>query len=270
MRELPVWLRGVLVGGAAVVLFALETRRALRAPRREPRALHTGRNLTIAALAALTMTIVETPLLRRVASYVDVNQWGIAPLLTRGPILRVVVAVLLLDYGLYVWHVLTHRVPFLWRFHLVHHIDLDLDASTAIRFHFGEMLVSVPWRLAQACVAGSSPMAVSVWQILLFMSILFHHSNVRLPLRTERWLRLLIATPRLHGIHHRPEWSCLNSNWTSGLSIWDLLHGTHCWREDPQPATGVPGFLGPQDVTLGRALVLPFQDLANTGGQVTP
>ena len=258
------------MGGTAIMLFALETRQALRAPRRERRALHTGRNLAIAALAALTMTIVETPLLRRVAFHVEANQWGIAPLLTSSPGLRVLIAVLLLDYGLYGWHVLNHRVPFLWRFHLVHHIDLDLDASTAIRFHFGEMLLSVPWRLAQACVAGSGPLAVSVWQTLLFMSILFHHSNVRLPIRTERWVRLLIATPRLHGIHHRPESTCLNSNWTSGLSIWDLLHGSHCWREDLQPATGVPGFLKPPDVTLRRALVLPFEDLPNTGGQVTP
>ena len=270
MTELPVWVRGLLVGGTAVVLFVLETRQALRAPRREPRALHTGRNLAIAALAGAAMIAVETPLLRRVAFYVEANQWGIAPRVTENPIMRVIVAVLLLDYGLYVWHVLTHRVPFLWRFHLVHHIDLDLDASTAVRFHFGEMLLSVPWRLGQACVAGSSPMAVSVWQTLLFMSILFHHSNVRLSLRTERWLRLLIATPRLHGIHHRPESSCLNSNWTSGLSIWDLLHGTHRWREDPQPSTGVPGFLEPQDVTLPRALALPFEQLPTSGAQVTP
>lgn len=262
MTELPVWLRGVLVGGAGLLLFALETRQQLRAPRREKRSVHTSRNLAIAGLAGLAMTIIETPLLRRVAVYVAASNSGLAPLLTRTPALRVVVAVLLLDYGLYVWHVLTHRVPFLWRFHLVHHVDLDLDASTALRFHFGEMLLSVPWRLAQACIAGADLMAVSVWQTLLFMSILFHHSNVRLPLGLERWLRLVIATPRLHGIHHRPEASCLNSNWTSGLSIWDLLHATHCWREDPQLATGVPGYLQPQDVTLERALVLPFEPIS--------
>lgn len=270
MRELPMWFRGVVVGGTALVLVVLETRQTLREPRREPRGLHTSRNLAIAGLAGLAMAVVETPLLRRVASLVEANHWGIAPRLTRNPVLKVVAAVLLMDYGLYVWHVLTHRMPLLWRFHVVHHIDLDLDASTAIRFHFGEMLLSVPWRLGQACVAGANPMAVSVWQTLLFMSILFHHSNVKLSLRTERWLRLVIATPRLHGIHHRPDATCLNSNWTSGLSIWDLLHGTHCWREDPQPATGVPGFLELEDVTLPRALVLPFEYSSDRCAQVTP
>src|SRR5579864_3780865 len=129
MKQLPVGMRGVLVGGVALLLFALETAHALRR-RRETRILHTSRNLGIAGLAGLAMALVEAPLLWRVAGYVSARQWGLSPLLTRNPVLRVVIAVLLLDYGLYVWHVLTHRVPFLWRFHLVHHIDLDLDAST--------------------------------------------------------------------------------------------------------------------------------------------
>jgi sterol desaturase/sphingolipid hydroxylase (fatty acid hydroxylase superfamily) len=257
--ELPGWLRGLLIGGTAAALFLLETRRALREMRREDRAIHTGRNLAIAGLAGIAMNAAETPLLRRVARHVEANDLGIAPWVTRNPLLRVIVAVALLDYGLYVWHVLTHKAPWLWRFHLVHHIDLDLDASTAIRFHFGEMLLSVPWRIAQARVAGSGPLAVSIWQTLLFMSILFHHSNVQLPLPLERRLRWLIATPRSHGIHHRPEPSCLNSNWSSGLAIWDVLHRTHCWREDDQPATGVPGFQREEDVTLKRSLALPFR-----------
>lgn len=258
-KELSSWLRGVLIGGTAVVLFVLESRRALRQKRREPRTIHTGRNLAIAALAGIAMNAAETPLLRRVARAVEAKELGIAHQISKNPLARVIVSIALLDYGLYVWHVLTHKMPWLWRFHLVHHIDLDLDASTAIRFHFGEMLLSVPWRLAQARVAGAGPLAVSVWQTLLFISILFHHSDVRLPLAVERRLRWLIATPRLHGIHHRPEAACLNSNWSSGLAIWDLLHGTYCWREDDQPATGVPGLQEEQDVTLKRSLALPFQ-----------
>ena len=205
------------------------------------------------------MNLAETPLLRHVGRRVEANELGIAPWLTRNPILRVVFAVALLDYGLYIWHVLTHKAPWLWRFHLVHHIDLDLDTSSAVRFHFGEMLLSVPWRVAQVRVAGSGPLAVSIWQTLLFLSILFHHSNVRLPLPVERRLRWLIATPRLHGIHHRAEPSCLSSNWSSGLALWDLLHGTYCWREDDQTTIGVPGLQRRSDVTLKRSLALPFR-----------
>ncbi len=262
--ELPGWLRAVLIGGTAIALFVLETRQALRTKRREPRDIHTGRNLAIAGLAGIAMNVAETPLLRRVARHIETNELGIAARITRKPMLRVAVAVILLDYGLYVWHVLTHKVPFLWRFHVVHHIDLDLDVSTAVRFHFGEMLLSVPWRVVQARVAGSGPLAVSLWQTLLLMSILFHHSNVRLPLGLERRLRWLIATPRLHGIHHRPEQSCLNSNWSSGLSIWDVLHNTLCWREDDVDAIGVPGFERPEDVTLTRSLALPLGHMLQT------
>lgn len=259
-QEVPAWLRGVLIGGTAAVLFVLEIRQALRRNRRESRVVRTGRNLAIAGLAGAVMNAIETPLLNRVARHVERNELGLAHYVTRNSMLRVVAGVLLLDYGLYIWHVLTHKVPLLWRFHMVHHIDLDLDASTAIRFHFGEMLLSVPWRLAQARVAGASPLAASIWQTLLMMSILFHHSNVRLPLRVERWLRFVIATPRLHGIHHRPETRFLDSNWTSGLSIWDLLHGTQRWREDEPPSIGVAGFQREEDVTLSRCLVLPFED----------
>jgi len=139
---------------------------------------------------------------------------------------RGVLAVLLLDYSLYVWHVLTHRVPLLWRFHLVHHVDLDMDASTALRFHLGELLLSVPWRAAQIGLIGVSWRVYAIWQALLMLSILFHHSNFRLPLRVEGYLNRLIVTPRMHGIHHSIASDEVNSNWSSGLSFWDRLHGT--------------------------------------------
>ncbi len=257
-QEFSGWLRAVLAGGTAFVLFALETRQALRPARREERGVRAGRNLVIAGMAGMVMNLIETPLLKRVARHVERNELGLAYRLTRNPIMRTVAGVLLLDYGLYLWHVLTHKVPLLWRFHLVHHIDLDLDASTAIRFHFGEMMLSVPWRLAQVRLAGASPLAASIWQTCLLMSILFHHSNVRLPIRIERRLRWLIATPRLHGIHHRPQQICLNSNWSSGLSIWDVLHRTHRWSEDEQQSTGVADYQRLEDVTLARCLTIPF------------
>src|SRR3546814_2584537 len=105
-------------------------------------------------------------------------------------------------YTLYVWHLLLHRVPLLWRCHVAHHVDLDLDASTALRFHFAELALSVPWRAAQIVLIGVSPRALSVWQTALLLSVLFHHSNARLPPAMERRLNRLIVTPRMHGIHH--------------------------------------------------------------------
>src|SRR5258708_32843376 len=91
---------------------------------------------------------------------------------------------LLMDYTIYFWHILTHRIRFLWRFHAVHHVDLDVDASTALRFHFGELAVSVPYRAAQVVLIGVDAEALSYWQTFLSLSIFFHHSNVRLPHKT--------------------------------------------------------------------------------------
>ncbi len=169
--------------------------------------------------------------------------------------LETVVAVLLLDYTLYLWHVLTHNVPWLWRFHAAHHVDLDLDASTAIRFHFGELIQSVAWRAAQIIVMGVSPLTLSVWQTLLFASILFHHSNVRFPPGVERRLPWLVVTPRMHGIHHSARQDETDSNWSSGLSLWDRIHRT-LKLDVPQDiiTIGVPAFQDPSSVTLPRVL----------------
>jgi sterol desaturase/sphingolipid hydroxylase (fatty acid hydroxylase superfamily) len=174
--------------------------------------------------------------------------------------LEVPLALLLLDYTLYVWHVLTHRVPVLWRFHAVHHIDLDLDASTAVRFHFGELTVSAPWRVAQVLLIGASPLTLSLWQTGLLMSILFHHSNVQLPISVERRIGRVFVTPRMHGIHHSQVRDETDSNWSSGLTLWDWLHGTLRLNVPQRAITiGVPAFQDPADVTLAKMIALPFE-----------
>jgi sterol desaturase/sphingolipid hydroxylase (fatty acid hydroxylase superfamily) len=168
-------------------------------------------------------------------------------------------ALVLLDYTLYIWHVLTHRVPWLWRFHLVHHADLDMDASTALRFHFGELLISVPWRAGQIFLIGVSPLSLVVWQSILFVMILFHHSNVRLPIGVERRLNLLIVTPRMHGIHHSFIREETDSNWSSGLTLWDRLHGTLRLNVPQEEITiGVPAYRTPRETSLLNLLKLPF------------
>jgi sterol desaturase/sphingolipid hydroxylase (fatty acid hydroxylase superfamily) len=162
------------------------------------------------------------------------------------------------------WHWATHRVPFLWRFHIVHHVDRDMDASTALRFHFAEHLLSIGYRAAQIAIIGADPLAVWIWQIVLFVSILFHHSNLRLPRRLERALVVVVVTPRMHGIHHaqREEWT--NSNWASILTCWDFLHRT-IRLDVPDEAidVGIPAYDDPRAVTLGRILALPFRRQRN-------
>ncbi len=264
---------GLLVGGAFVALACLERRRPLRRSV-EPKARREARNLTVAALSAAAIQVAERPVVGPLTALVERRRWG---LLKRPPLpgwLEVALAVLLLDYTLYLWHVLVHKVPFLWRFHQPHHVDLDLDASTALRFHFAEMVLSVPWRALQVVAIGVSPLSLSVWQTATLLEILFHHSNVELPIGVERWLCRVIVTPRLHGIHHSMVPEETASNWSSGLSLWDWLHGT--LRLDvPQEAItiGVSAYRDPDEVTLPCVLVMPFAEQRDTwrlSGDGTP
>jgi hypothetical protein len=108
--------------------------------------------------------------------------------------LELPIALILLDYLLYLWHVAFHKAPFLWRFHQVHHVDLDMDASTAIRFHFGEMVMSTALQILQMLIIGVTPLTFSIWNIWLISEIMFHHSNVELPFGVERWLCKIVVT----------------------------------------------------------------------------
>ena len=167
------------LGGVGLLVW-LESRRPLRREV-EPKLVRNSRNLAIAALAALSLQISEKPVASRLSKLVERKNLGLLNIVRLPKWLEMGLAVVLMDYTLYLWHVLTHKIPFLWRFHLVHHIDLDLDASTAVRFHFGELMISVLWRAVQILVIGVSPRSLRAWQYFLFPSILFHHSNLRLP-----------------------------------------------------------------------------------------
>lgn len=260
LRTVPGWLRGLLIVGEICWLWWLETRRPLRRPV-EPRLRRTGRNLALAAVSGLALQVAERPIIEPLARQVARRRCGMVQRLRLPRWLETAMAVLLLDYTLYLWHVLMHRWQPLWRFHLPHHVDLDLDTSTALRFHFSELVLSVPWRAGQVILIGVSPLSLSVWQTLLMLSILFHHSNVRLSVETERRLGRFVITPRLHGIHHSIVREETDSNWSSGLTLWDWLHGTLRLNVPQQEIViGVPAYRESQEVTLRKILALPFQE----------
>lgn len=251
---------GLLVAVAGAVLL-LERRRGARAYV-EDLAIHTGRNLVVAGIAAATVQALEAPVVVPLSRVAARRRWGLTRSI-RPAWLRELAAVVLLDYTLYLWHILVHRVPWLWRFHLVHHIDLDLDASTGLRFHAGELTASVPWRAAQIVAIGVPPRALMLWQSLTIASVLFHHSNTRLGGPAERILSRLVATPRMHALHHSIDPSQLHSNFSSGLALWDHLHGTFRFDSEPEDVVvGVLGHLNRGDAALARILKLPFSSRA--------
>ena len=247
----------ILIVGAAM-LFA-EQRAPLR-PRVEPKLRRVVRNLTVGGVSLAFTSLLQAPLLQPVAAWISREHIGLLQQVSWPRWLEIVLAVLLLDYTLWWWHWATHRVPLLWRFHLVHHVDRDLDASTALRFHFGELVLSIGARALQMILIGVDPYALWLWQTILFASILFHHSNLRFPLALERVLVRFFVTPRMHGIHHSNYLNETNSNWSSILSWWDYAHRT--MRLDvPQSEVviGVPAYAKEADVTIGKLLIMPFK-----------
>lgn len=224
------------------------------------------RNLALGALSMAAVALVERPIVDRLAERAARNRRGIVQRLAVPAVVRDGLALLAMDYSIYAWHVATHRVKFLWRFHLVHHVDLDLDSTTALRFHFADMIVSTPYRALQVFVIGTGPRALAAWQGFFFVSVLFHHSNLRLPERAERVLALLFTTPRMHGIHHSAEPSERNSNWSSGLSLWDRLHRTlRLDVPDERVRIGVPEYRRKRDIGFLKSVALPFRKQPGAG-----
>jgi sterol desaturase/sphingolipid hydroxylase (fatty acid hydroxylase superfamily) len=186
--------------------------------------------------------------------------FGLLHLVALPAAVRFALAFLLMDLTFYYWHLANHKLPVLWRFHNVHHIDPDLDVSTALRFHLGEVLLSAGFRALQVGLIGLSPLTYLVYESVFQGSTLFHHSNVRLPLQAERLLNKILVTPRMHGIHHSVVQHETNSNYSVVFSWWDRLHRS-LQLHIPQAALtiGISAYPHPADHTWWNVLMLPFR-----------
>lgn len=253
-RSVAVLLFGLALWG---IERALPLRRSIESPGKRDL-----RNLAIAGISGILVNITERPLANRAAQWAASNRTGLLLRLPLSETVRSLLTFLLLDYTLYLWHVLTHRIPFLWRMHSVHHLDRDLTATTAIRFHAAELVTSSLWRVVQIVLIGVTPRRLSQWQALTLVSVLFHHSNIRLPFWLERRLILVVVTPRMHGIHHSIVQGETDSNWSSGLTLWDRLHGTLRLNVPQNSITiGAPGYENRQGGGLLRLLLAPWREV---------
>jgi sterol desaturase/sphingolipid hydroxylase (fatty acid hydroxylase superfamily) len=248
-----------IVAGLFAVLFGIE--RFL--PLRQTRTMLIGRlliNLAVSGLAFLTALMAVKPSALRTLEWTSQQPFGLLHLLPIRSWAQVILGFLLLDLSFYYWHVLNHKIPLLWRFHNVHHIDPDLDVSTGFRFHFGEVLFSTVFRVAQVSLIGMSLTTFAVYELVFQANTLFHHSNVRLPIRLERLLNAILVTPRMHGIHHSQVRRETNSNYGVVFCWWDKLHRT-IGLNIPQSKIeiGIAGYSLPHDNRLWNALTLPFR-----------
>jgi sterol desaturase/sphingolipid hydroxylase (fatty acid hydroxylase superfamily) len=219
------------------------------------------RNLVLSVPAFLIARLALLPLPLALTILTERHHFGLLHWLPFADWLAGIVGILLLDYIYWWWHFRLHRVPFLWRFHNVHHTDLDMDVSTAARFHFGEMILSVFLFLIALPFIGISPSMFVVFWIVFEVSVQFQHSNWRLPVILERSLNRIFVTPRMHGIHHSIVEAETNSNWGTIFVWWDWIHGT-LRRDVPQHAItiGVPAYRDERELTIGQLLALPFKD----------
>ena len=241
------------------LLFLLERVFPLRHPNRPllPRLLsNTG--MVILALA-VNVTVVQT-------AFHVTHQWtvthsiGLMQVTPLPDALKFILAFLLMDLTFYYWHRANHFFPLLWRFHNAHHIDPDLDVSTAFRFHVGEMLFSAGFRALQVAIIGVSLSTYLIYEAVYQAIVLFQHSNLQLPLWLERRLNWVLVTPRMHGIHHSQIQQETNSNWSLIFPWWDRLNGT-LRLNIPQSdiKIGVPAYTQPEDNQLWNILLLPFR-----------
>jgi sterol desaturase/sphingolipid hydroxylase (fatty acid hydroxylase superfamily) len=251
---------GVLALAAfAAALFVLERLRPLRASTRAllPRLWVNG---VFSALALLTAGLAVRPVAVTLLGWTSVERFGLVAGLGPGGLAGGVAAFLLLDLSFYYWHRANHRASLLWRFHNVHHVDPDLDVSTALRFHFGEVLLSAGFRALQVLAVGPPAAAYLAYELVFQANTLFHHGNVRLPLRLERALNRVLVTPRMHGIHHSQVQGETNSNYSVVFPWWDRLHRTLVLGIPQRDvAIGVPGYSGPEDNRLLALVALPFR-----------
>ena len=164
--------------------------------------------------------------------------------------------ILLLDLWLYGWHRMTHTIPALWRFHEVHHLDEQLDVTTALRFHTGEVILSAMFR-SLLIIALAFPMSsVLLFEACILLASFFHHSNIALPSWCDKMLRYVIVTPSIHWVHHHTDPSSTNSNYATIFSIWDRLFHT---SSKVIRHAGLPlGIEGMRDQSWKQLLLRPF------------
>ena len=259
MLRLAVFL-GVLVAMAGWELAAPRRRQDI------PRVIRWTNNLALVVVDTVILRLTFPILAVGLALMAEERGWGLLNALDLPMWLAFLLSILLLDLAIYLQHVVFHAVPGLWRLHRMHHADLEFDVTTGLRFHPGEIVLSMVIKLAVVAALGAPAVAVLVFEILLNATALFNHANVRLPAGVDRALRWVMVTPDMHRVHHSVIPAETNSNFGFNLPWWDRLLGTY--RAQPRAghegmAIGIEQFRTPRDLWLDRMLVQPLRGPAS-------
>ncbi len=279
MTTLINWLQGIQ-GGAAIVglavLLLIEHAHPffdLFRGSRKAWSTHLVRNLVLAGVNGLIVAFVFAGLWVMAAEWAVANSFGLMNLLAASSgkpnLPHAIGAILLLDAWTYTWHRINHLIPFLWRFHRVHHADAKMDVSTAGRFHFGEIVFSSALRIPLIALAGAYAWELILYETMMFAVVQFHHANIVLPPRLDRALRFFIVTPAMHKVHHSRLRHETDSNYSAFLSIWDRLFHSFRLRTDLSKIDfGLDEFDAPEDGTIKGLLRMPLETVGRGDGQL--
>ena len=245
-------------------LFAVIEALAPRRQRSQPRTTRWVTNWAITILNTITLQLMARSLpLLAVGAAVDAgNQgWGLFNQVDLGVLPETLLAILIFDFAIWLQHLITHKVPILWRLHRVHHADRDIDVTTAIRFHPVEIALSMLLKIGLVYALGPSALAIILFEILLNGTAMFNHANMRLPLGMDAALRTVLVTPDMHRVHHSVKRREHDSNYGFALSIWDRMFGTYIAQPEAGHEQMTIGLQWQDDrpSKLGWSLWLPFR-----------
>jgi sterol desaturase/sphingolipid hydroxylase (fatty acid hydroxylase superfamily) len=254
-------VRVVAFAGVLGLMLAWERLRPRRLRSARDRLQRWRANLGLVAIDAIAVRLIFPVAAVGAAALAEARGWGLLNALDLPAWLSFAVALVVLDLAIYAQHVAFHKVPALWRLHRVHHSDVDLDATTGLRFHPVEIVLSMAFKVALVLALGAPAVAVVVFEVGLNALAMFNHANVRLPLRVDRVLRRLIVTPDMHRVHHSIHRDETDSNYGFNLSLWDRLFRTY--RAQPRDgheamSIGLDVFRDAGDGTLRRLLTQPL------------
>jgi len=258
--------------GAFFGVFAVMALWELARPRRAltvSKALRWFSNLSIMALNTLVARLVLPMAPVAFAGLCAERGWGVLNLWAGPAWLEAALAVIALDFVIWLQHVMVHAVPALWRLHRLHHADVDFDVTTGARFHPLEILLSLGIKFAAVALLGAAPAAVLAFEVILNAMAMFNHANVKLPRGLDAALRLLVVTPDFHRVHHSVRPAEANSNFGFNLSIWDRLFGTYTVQPEgghEGMTVGLDAFRDPAEERLDRMLTQPFRNDPHAGG----
>jgi len=255
--------RLLLFGGVFTLMLVLETwipRRHIKVKRFQ----HLTGNVLLSIISTVSLTVLFPLAAVEWAVQVETLGWGLLNIPTWNDflLLGLVLSILILDLSIYWQHRLMHKVPVLWRLHRVHHTDPHLDVSSGIRFHPLEIIISMVWKFVIIALIGASPLAVFLFEVQLNAFAMFNHSNFKIPLKLDRWLRSLFVTPDMHRIHHSIHSSECNSNYGFTLTWWDFVFRSYsATPRDGQlnMQLGVQGWMQDSSNSLQGLLIQPFK-----------